>query len=135
MYYFLIFIVFLSLTALLSDSSNWSPFQSGQVKEICTHMTKTERRAAMKRAALWGFLIGIIPEMTGLVLGALIFRSALMAVTACFLIFPLLTLVLWKKWSPQVMSYQRRFLASTAWAKSQDIKAEDIQLYRWQDKP
>ena len=40
---------------------------SEQVKEICTHMTKTERKAAIKRGALWGILIGIVPGMIALI--------------------------------------------------------------------
>jgi len=131
MYYYWIPIAILFLAALSSDTSTWSPFQSDQVKEICSHMTRTERRAAVKRGALWGLLIGLVPGMTALVLGIVVFRSALVVVTACFLLFPLVALVLYKKWFPHVVRSQQRFLASTAWAQSQGIKAEDIQPYSW----
>ena len=132
MYYYWIPIALLFLAAIFSDTSTWSPFQSDQVREICSHMTKTERRAAVRRGALWGLLIGLVPGMTALVLGIVVFRSALVVVTACFLLLPLVALVLYKKWFPNVVRSQQHFLASTEWAQSQGIKAEDIQLYSWQ---
>jgi hypothetical protein len=133
MYYYWIPIAVLFLVVIFSDSSTWSPFQSDQVKEICANMTRTERRAAIKRGALWGILIGILPGMTALILGMVVFRSVTVVVTVCFLIFPLMALVLWKKWLPLLIRSQQRFLASTEWAKSQGIKAEDVQLYKWQE--
>jgi hypothetical protein len=36
------------------DLATWSPFQSPQVREICTHMTATERRAVMSHGGLYG---------------------------------------------------------------------------------
>ena len=133
MYYYWIPIAILFLVAILSDSNTWSPFQSDQVKEICTNMTKTERRAAIKRGALWGVLIGVVPGMVALILGIVVFRSAIVVVTVCFLVFPLIVLVLWKKWLPRIIRSQQCFLASTEWARSQGIQAEDIQLYKWQE--
>jgi hypothetical protein len=131
MYYYWIPIVILLLVALLSDTNTWSPFQSDQVREICAHMTKAERRAAVKRGALWGFLLGIVPGMTALILGIVVFRSALIVVTGCFLVLPLIALVLYKKWYPDVVRSQQNFLASTEWARGQGLKAEDIHLYKW----
>ena len=133
MYYYWIPIAILFLVAIFSDTGTWSPFQSEQVKEICQNMAKSEHRAAVKRGALCGALIGIIPGATGLILGVLFFQSATAAVTGCILIFPLIALVLRKKWLPHVIKSQQRFLASTEWAKSQGVKAEDIQLYSWQN--
>jgi ABC-type branched-subunit amino acid transport system permease subunit len=130
MYYYWIPVAILFLAAIFSDTSTWSPFQSDQVKQICAHMTKTERRAAVRRAALWGLLMGIVPGMIGLILGVVVFRSALIVVTVCYLIFPLIALVLCR--SPNVVKSQQNFLASTEWARSQGIKAEDIHLYSWQ---
>ena len=131
MYYYWIAIAILFLVAIFSDTNTWSPFQSDQVKEICSHMTKAERRAAVKRGALWGILIGVVPGVTALILGVVVFQSAIVVVTVCFLIFPFIALVLYKKWSPNVVKSQQNFLASTEWAKSQGIKADDIQLYKW----
>lgn len=130
--YYWIPIVILLLVAIFSDTSAWSPFQSDQVKTICAHMTKTERRAAVKRGALWGILIGLVPGTIALILGAVVFRSSLAVVTVCLLIFPLVALVLHKKWLPKAVRSQQDFLASTEWARSQGIKAADIRLYNWQ---
>ena len=132
MVYYWIPIAILFLAAIASDTNTWSPFQSDQVKEICSHMTKTERRAAVKRGALWGLLIGLVPGMTVLVLGIVVFRSALVVVTVCLLALPLVALALHKKWLPRVVRSQQQFLASTEWAQSQGIKADDILLYNWQ---
>jgi len=131
MYYYWIPIAILFLVAIFSDINTWSPFQSDQVKEICSHMTKAERRAAVKRGALWGILIGVVPGVTALILGVVVFQSAMVVVTVCFLIFPFIALVLYKKWAPNMVKSQQNFLASTEWAKSQGIKADDIQLYKW----
>lgn len=132
MYYYWIPIAIFFLVAVFSDTSTWSPFQSDQVKEICQHMTKSERRAAIKRSALFGALIGMIPGATGLILGVLFFQSATVAVTGWILVFPLMALLLRKKWLPHVIKSQQCFLASTEWAKSQSVKADDIKLYSWE---
>ncbi len=132
MYYYWILVALLFLVAILSDTNTWSPFQSNQVREICAHMTRTERRAATRRGALWGLLIGVVPGMIGLILGVVVFRSAVAAVTVCFLMLPLIALALYKKWLPNVVKSQQNFLASTEWARTQGIRAEDIRLYNWQ---
>lgn len=133
MYYYWIPIAILFLIVIFSDTNTWSPFQSNQVKEICKHMTKAEHRKAIKRGALWGVLIGIVPGMAALIIGIVFFQSITAVVIVCFLIFPLFALVLYKKWLPNVVRSQQNFLASTEWAKSQGLKAEDIQLYNWQE--
>lgn len=130
MYYYWIPVAILFLAALFSDTNTWSPFQSDQVKAICAHMTKTERRAAIRRGAWWGLLVGMVPGMIALVLGVVVFRSALVVVTVCFLVLPLIALVLYRKWLPSVVRSQQAFLASTEWARSQGIKPEDIRLYK-----
>ena len=129
MTYYYLFIIVLLVIAVLSKTNTWSPFQSDQVKEICSHMTKRERRTAMKRSALWGLLIGIIPGAIGLILGPLILNSTLMGVMLCALIFPLIAFVLWKVWFPRCNRSQQAFCASTEWARSQGMEAKDIQVF------
>ena len=87
----------------------------------------------MRRGGLWGLLIGIIPGAIGLALGPLLVRSALLGVMLCALLFPLVALVLWRKWIPRCSKSQQAFLASTEWAKSQGMKADDIRLFNWQE--
>ena len=133
MIYFLAPLAVLFIVAACGSASTWSPFQSQQVKEICSHMTKAERATAMKRGGFWGLLIGIIPGAIGLILGPLILSSALLGVTLCALLFPLVALALWKKWLPYVKESQLSFFASTEFATKQGIEAEDIQLFNWQE--
>jgi hypothetical protein len=128
--YYWILIAICLLVAIFSDTNAWCPFGSDQVKAICTHMTAAEHRAAIKRGALWGLLIGAVPGMIGLALGVVL-RSALVAVTVCFLVLPWVALVLYTTWLPRVVRSQQKFLASTEWARSQGIKAEDVHLYKW----
>lgn len=120
------------LAATFSSSGTWAPFQSEQVKEICAHMTRDERRATAWRGAACGLLIALVFGMTAVLLGVVIWRSALVVVTVWLLIFPLAALVSRKMWWPKVVRSHQRFLASTEWAQSQGIKPEEIQLYSWQ---
>jgi ABC-type branched-subunit amino acid transport system permease subunit len=131
MYYYWIPIAALFLIALFTDTNTWSPFQSDQVREICAHMTKAERRSALKRGASWGILVGVVPGMVGLILGVLVFESATVGVTICSLAFLLIVVVLYKKWSPGLVKSQQNFLASTEWAKGQGVRPDDIRLYKW----
>ena len=132
MTYYYLFIIVLLVIAALSETNTWSPFQSDQVKEICSHMTKRERRTAMKRSALWGVLIGILPVIPGaigLILGPVVLSSALIGVILCGLIFPLILFVLWKIWFSRCIRSQQSFLASTEWARSQGMEADNIQVF------
>jgi ABC-type branched-subunit amino acid transport system permease subunit len=129
--YYWISIAVLFLVAIFSDTTSWSPFASEQVKAVCAHMTPAERYTAMKRGALAGLVIGLVPGMIGLLLGVVIFRSALAVVAICLLLLPVIALVFHRKWWPKVVKWQQDFLASTEWAQSQGIKAENIRLYHW----
>jgi hypothetical protein len=131
MYYYWIPIAVFLIIAAFGGGNTWSPFQSQQVREISFHMTKAERRAVIKRGGLCGLLIGIIPGAIGLIVGPLIFSSALLGVMFSALLFPLAALVLWKKWFPYCSRSQQSFLASTEWARSQGMKADNIRLFTW----
>ncbi len=132
MYYLLIPIFILFIVSVFCGTNTGSPFQSRQVKEISSHMTKAERIAAIKRGILWGLLIGVVPGLIGLLFGPFVFKSALLGVTVCFSVLPLFAFVLWKKWFPYLYKSQQSFFASSEWSKSQGIEANDIQLFNWQ---
>lgn len=132
MYYYLLPIVICFIVAVFGGGYTESPFASRQVKEISANMTKVERKAAIKRGFWGGLLISIIFGAIGLILGLIIFKSALMGVTLCFLLLPLIAFVLWKKWFPCLYKAQQSFFASTEWAKSQGIEANDIKLFNLQ---
>lgn len=134
MYYYLMPIAIIFVVAISSDTHTGSPFASRQVNDIYTHMTKAERRAAIKIGGLWGLCLGVIPGAIGFIVGILFFKSALRGMTLCFGLLPLVALVLWKKWFPCISKWQKSFLASTEWAKSEGIEANDIKLFRWKQK-
>jgi hypothetical protein len=133
MYYYWIAVVAVLMIAASGGTNTWSPFQSQQVKEICANMTKAERTAVMKRGGLWGLLVGIVLGTLGLILGPIVLSSALLGVMLCALLFPLAALVLRKGWYPYCNRSQQSFFASTEWAKSQGIEANDIRLFSWQE--
>ena len=55
--FFLLPLLWILLFSCTSDST-WAPFQSDQVKEICSHMTAKERRRAVERGAVFGLNSG-----------------------------------------------------------------------------
>jgi hypothetical protein len=132
MYYYLVPIVICFIIAVFGGGYTESPFATRQLKEISTHMTKAERRAAIIRGFLGGLLFSIIFGAIGLLLGLIIFKSALMGMVFCALLLPLVAFILWKKWFPHLYKSQQSFFASTEWAKSQGIEANDIKLFNFQ---
>jgi len=137
--YFWIFcfpVALLFVAGIFDDTSTWSPFQSEQVKAICAHMTRVERRAAVNRALRWGALLGGLFGIAAF-LGMVVFGSTVAFLASLCFVFPLVFLVqalaLRKKWWPGVLQSPQDFLASTEWAQSQGIEAGDIRLYRWQE--
>ena len=105
-----------------------SPLASGLVREICEHMTARERKVAALTGALFGLGIALVLCGVGFVLGVFVFESALIGMMFSPLIAPVIVLLLWKR----ISKWQRDFLASTAWAKSEGIEADGIDLFCWQ---
>lgn len=126
MYYYLIPIATLFVVAIFGDTQSASPLASRQVKDICVHMTKTERGTTIKMGALYGLCLGVILGTAGL----LCFKSILIGMTVSFGLLLLIGVVLW----PRVSKWQRSFLASTEWARSEGIEANDIKLFRWEQE-
>ena len=96
----------------------WAPFQSTQVREICTHMTDAEKREAQKRGLLFGFwnaatffvpffVIMGVPAPMGWVLGAGVFLLGLS-------FYPL-----WRR-------MEREQLCGTAWARQQGLTPDQL---------
>jgi hypothetical protein len=134
MYYYLIPIAILIVVAVFGNKQIASPFASRQVNDICAHMTKAERRASNKIGALVGLCLAAILSTLGFIIGSLFFKSALTGMTVCFALFPFVILILiLLKWCPTT-KWQQSFLASTEWAKSEGIEANDIKLFRWNQK-
>jgi hypothetical protein len=126
--YYLIPIAILFIVLIISKGSGVSPLASGQVREICEHMTSAERMVLVRMGALFGLGIALVLAGIGCVLGVFVFDSILMGMTVSPLIAPVVGLLIRKR----IFRWQRDFLASTVWAKSQEINADSIHLFRWQ---
>lgn len=133
MYYllFMLALVILFLCTSHTSRSTWAPFQSDQVKAICSHMTTKERRRAVGRAALFGLILGGAFGTIGLfgaLIGGWLFGSAeaggMVMVPAALIIMGIL---FWRL-KPLIDQSQKEFLASTQWSKDQGITPEEIVL-------
>ncbi len=101
-----------------ADLWSWSPRQPPLVREICTHMTGTERREVMKLGILFGvwnaatffvpFLVIFgVPGPVGWILGLGAFLTGL-------------------SFHPMLLRMQREHLCATAWARQQGITPAQI---------
>src|SRR5436190_24357270 len=101
---------------------NWSPFQSPEVREICSHMTMIEWARASRRSGLYGIWVGVtfaIP-LSALPFFAIIEKSwAIIVIAAVLLAVHIACLPIWQKRT-------KRFLYSTAWAREQGLTSEGL---------
>ncbi len=118
---------------LCTSDCTWAPFQSDQVKEICSHMTTKERRRAVGRGAVFGLILAgffVVIGFCGMLIGKWIYDSFLKGM---IIIQPaaliLLGLVFWK-FKPLIDQSQKQFLASTQWSKKQGLTSDTIVLRR-----
>jgi hypothetical protein len=107
------------------DLRTWSPFQSPRVREICAHLTEQENRQATWRGLLFGFW------NAGTFFGPFFFVWFSSLPAPMNWIYGIAVLVIGLAFYPLLLSLQREFLASTAWARQQGIKAEQLQASRW----
>lgn len=133
------FIIFFIIAAVgsLTATTNNSPFKTEQAREIWQNMTQSEQKAANRKSwrfgALVGAILGIVPGVIGLTVGAALLGSALKGmIVSGLLVPPIIVLIIWKIYLPHMAESWRLFFASTEWARSHDIKPEDIRLYKWE---
>ncbi len=99
----------------------WSPFQSPEVRDICTHMTDAERAEASRRAGLYG--IWVAATFAVPLAFAMSERSHLFTVIAAVLVtIHVICIPIWQK-------MQRRFLCSTAWAREHGITSDRLRMF------
>ena len=118
---------------LCTSNSTWSPFQSDQVKEICSHMTAKERRRAVGRGAVCGLILGGFLGAIGLVgmpIGKWLFDSFLIGVIISLPLALILVGISFWKLKPLIDQSQKDFLASTQWSKEQGLTSDKIVLRR-----
>lgn len=134
------YLLFLYLTLLpfwilllCTSYSTWSPFQSDQVKEICSHMSAKERRRAVGRGAVFGLILGGFLGVIGFfgaAIGKWLFDSFL---TGVIIIQPLALILIgisfWKL-KPRIDQSGKDFLASTQWSEEQGLTSDKIVLRR-----
>jgi hypothetical protein len=101
--------------------NTWSPFQSREVRDICTHMTDAEAAEASRRAGFYGLWVA---ATLAIPLGVAISgHSLLFTVIAVLLItVHVFCIPIWQK-------MQRRFLCSTAWAREHGITSDRLKMF------
>ena len=116
-----------------TSDSTWSPFQSDQVKEICSHMTAKERRRAVGRGAVCGLILGGFLGVIGFVgmpIGKWLFDSFLIGVIITLPLALILMGISFWRFKPLIDQSHKDFLASTQWSKEQGLTSDKIVLRR-----
>ena len=106
------------------DATLWAPFQSPRVRETAAHMSADEKRDATRRAiffGLWNAATFFVPVF-------LLMFSTLPAPMNG--IYAGAVLALGLSFYPLLRRMQREFLCSTAWAREQGIRPEDLRRRR-----
>jgi len=111
----------------MKTESTWSPFQSPEVKEICSHLTPSEKEALIKDARERGrkiFKWIVIPLL-------LTFFSFIYSLEIGFLVLALLGLYVLIVVIPLLKAMRRRsieFLCNTEWAQHRGYTSESLRL-------
>jgi len=132
-YLFLLLLLPLWILLLCTSHSTWAPFQSDQVKEICSHMTAGERRRAVGRGTVFGLILGGFLGVTGffgMVIGKWLFDSFLTGVVIILAMQLIPMAILFWKLKPRIDQSQKEFLASTQWSEEQGLTSDKIVLRR-----
>lgn len=103
------------------DWRTWSPFQSLDVQQICAHLTKHEKHTARLRSAFYGLWCGVSLSLPVMLIA--LHPGITMAIVAPVLIFTHFLFI------PVWLQSQRKFLASTRWAKEHGIQASRSSLF------
>lgn len=99
----------------------WSPFQSPELREICAHMTDSERNKASQLGGVYGLWVAV--TFAGPLAFAFGLRNFTLGIVALLLLIVHIACVpIWQKTI-------RRFLCSTAWARERDFTPEQLRLF------
>jgi hypothetical protein len=107
----------------------WSPFQSASVRQICDHMTDSERFTAIRRSEHYGAWVAVT---FALPLSAVVFALGWLQSPAIMgaIIGIAITLILVHICCvPAWLRAQRRFLCSTQWAREQGLRSAHLNLF------
>jgi hypothetical protein len=104
-----------------ADWKTWSPFQSPEVRDICAHMTDSERDEASRRGGLYG--LWVFATFAGPLSFAVVYRHpTLIAVAAVLIVIHIVCIPIWQR-------MQRHFLCSTLWAREQGYTPERLRMF------
>ena len=118
---------------LCTSQSTWAPFQSDQVRQICSHMTAKERGRAVGRGAVFGLILGGflgVMGFFGMLIGKWLFDSFLAGVVVILAMQLIPMGILFWKLKPLIDQSQKDFLASTQWSQEQGLSSDKIVLRR-----
>ena len=107
------------------DWQTWSPFQSAVVKQICDHMTDSERFTAMRRGAQYGVWVA---GTFALPFSAVVFAvfghhsPTIIGIAMALILVHICCIPAW-------LRAQRHFLCSTQWAREHGLRPEELHLF------
>ena len=128
--HYLFFLLPFWILLLCTSDSTWYPFQSDQVKEICSHMTAKERRRAVGRGAVFGLILAGFLGVIGF-FGMLIGKDSFLTGVIIILLLPLILMgISFWKLKPLMDQSQKELLASMQWSKEQGLTSDKIVLRR-----
>ncbi len=107
------------------DPITWSPFQSPAVTEICAHMTDSEKLETTRRAARWGIWSAI--SSFGFMIPVLAAPHLWWYFLAFYIVLQAVAVPIW-------LGMQRQWLCSTEWARSRNLKPEELSLFSFDRK-
>jgi hypothetical protein len=131
--HYLFFLLPLLILLLCTSQSTWAPFQSDQVRQICSHMTAKERGRAVGRGAVFGLILGGflgVMGFFGMLIGKWLFDSFLAGVVVILAMQLIPMGILFWKLKPLIEQSQKEFLASTQWSQEQGLTSDKIVLRR-----
>ena len=101
------------------------PFQSDEVREICSHMSEEEERSIYRMGSWAGIQAGVVVVLLYLAVEYPSLITATIAVAALAVLVAL---------GPLSRRRVRRFYCSTQWARDHGYKPESLRLYRFRPR-
>jgi len=111
---------------MASRSDTWSPFQSGEVKDICAHMSDLELRKAEKRAGSYGLWCAFTFAFP---LAFIITKPSPVAFVIGSIPIPIHI-----GYIPLWFRSQRRFLCQTEWARQKGFAPGNLKLFSFRKR-
>lgn len=112
------------LAAILMSAMTWSPFQSPQVKEICSHLGPGEYTALTLRSAVYGAWVALTLGIPFGFIVAFWSHGAPAVRSICFVLIGLhiACVPIWQR-------AQKRFLCSTQWGRLNGLRPDSLELF------